>query len=436
MAQRTAFIVLLGALTMLGANFSIQSQAAFAHSSNSFSFNMINAVENSASAQIRVVPGQVAEDLVGVTATSEAKGIRDDGLGRIDAVYWEAMDDLYWIVADAHWDSEVLAEAEAVQAALEAQAAAASSEVLGHYDAWESNDVIRRIGNKLANGLGKIDDIVAALVDEFATGQVDSLEEAGEAKSEALSALTAQVDATKGKLDSQLSRRPSDPAVQAAHAEALAQLTEAAETASSIIVSTYEAWVAENTAPPTTTTTTTTVPPTTTTTTVPPTTTTTTTAPPPPTTTTTVPPTTTTTTTTVPLTTTTTTIAPPPPSTTTTTTTTLPAPAALPPTPPSISDTAFMAGTPARTVQVSAVSSTEVMASESEMATVGFVSRIVDSQLPPGVSTVAAGPLVVLGLVVDAIRAAGSLMAVPWIVLIVYMLGLLRERRLSAEAAA
>lgn len=82
------------------------------------------------------------------------------------------------------------------------------------------------------------------------------------------------------------------------------------------------------------------------------------------------------------------------------------------------------------------VSSIEAMQGEAEIATVGLVRRVVDSQLPSGVSTVAAGPLVVLGLIIDAIRAAGSLMAVPWIVLIVYMLGLLRERRLSTEAAA
>lgn len=63
------------------------------------------------------------------------------------------------------------------------------------------------------------------------------------------------------------------------------------------------------------------------------------------------------------------------------------------------------------------------------MATVGLVQRVVDSQLPAGVSTVAAGPLVVLGLIIDAVRAAGALMAVPWIVLGGYVLLLLRTRK-------
>ncbi|MBT8215801.1 MAG: hypothetical protein KJO17_03015, partial [Acidimicrobiia bacterium] len=57
------------------------------------------------------------------------------------------------------------------------------------------------------------------------------------------------------------------------------------------------------------------------------------------------------------------------------------------------------------------------------------------SQLPAGVSTVAVGPLVVLGLVFDAIRAAGALMAVPWLILGAYMVGLLRQRTHGLTAA-
>jgi hypothetical protein len=63
------------------------------------------------------------------------------------------------------------------------------------------------------------------------------------------------------------------------------------------------------------------------------------------------------------------------------------------------------------------------------MATVAMVRRVVDSQLPAGVATVAAGPLVVLGLIIDAVRAAGALMAVPWLLLGIYMTGLLRTQR-------
>ena len=54
--------------------------------------------------------------------------------------------------------------------------------------------------------------------------------------------------------------------------------------------------------------------------------------------------------------------------------------------------------------------------------------RVVESQLPAGVSSVAVGPLVVLGLIVDAVRAAGALMAVPWLLLTIYMVGLLRGK--------
>ena len=63
------------------------------------------------------------------------------------------------------------------------------------------------------------------------------------------------------------------------------------------------------------------------------------------------------------------------------------------------------------------------------MATVGFVRRVVDSQLPSGVATIAAGPLVVFGLIIDAIKAAGGLLVVPWLVLGIYMAGLLRGWR-------
>ncbi|NNJ47446.1 MAG: hypothetical protein HKP18_06395 [Acidimicrobiia bacterium] len=68
-----------------------------------------------------------------------------------------------------------------------------------------------------------------------------------------------------------------------------------------------------------------------------------------------------------------------------------------------------------------------------EIATVGFVRRVVDSRLPPGVATVAAGPLVVLVLIVDAVKAAGGLLLAPWLLLAVYMTGLLRGWRAFTE---
>ena len=168
----------------------------------------------------------------------------------------------------------------------------------------------------------------------------------------------------------------------------------------------HDAWVAEH-VPSATTTTTTTVAVTTVTT------------RPPATTTTTRP----TTTTLVAPTTSPTTVAPA----TTTTTTTLAAAAQLPSTePPPPSDTAYMADPPETQVLSETVSGASSEMTSSDMATVGLVRRMVDSQLPAGVSTVAAGPLVVLGLVLDAVLAAGSLMLVPWVLLGIYMVGLLR----------
>ncbi len=85
-----------------------------------------------------------------------------------------------------------------------------------------------------------------------------------------------------------------------------------------------------------------------------------------------------------------------------------------------------MAELPAPVVLSSATMSSAIVMEDSDMAAVGMVRRVVESQLPAGVSTVAAGPFVVLGLIVDAVRAAGTLMAVPWLLLGIYMVGLLR----------
>ena len=422
MAKRTAFIVMLGAFSLLGASFSLQAEVALANGSNEASLAQIEAIEDAATVQIGAAESQVAQGLETATSVGEAKSIRDAGLDTIDATYWSAVDDIHSVAEDADFDEEVTSAGWVAQVSLEAEATAAAAAVTAYYDswytvwmAWSTEDVIWEIDWTLAFGLNKIDVIVRVLVDDFEDDEVETIEEADEERQEALADLAERVSLTTDELDGHLAIRPADPAVQAAHASAMNDLVAAAEAAAATIEATHAAWVAENTAPATTTTTTVSTT-TTTTTTVPK----------------------ATTTTTAPTTTTTTTTLPPPATTTTTTTTTLPAPAALPPTPPPpmpISETAFMSDTPVRPVQVSTASSAEAFEGDSEMSTVGFVTRIVDSQLPAGVSTVAAGPLVVLGLVVDAIRAAGTLMVVPWIVLIVYMLGLLRERRLSVETA-
>ena len=103
------------------------------------------------------------------------------------------------------------------------------------------------------------------------------------------------------------------------------------------------------------------------------------------------------------------------------------APAALlPPTEPPVSEMAFMPNLPAPVVLTAAAAEADPsLETAEEMAAVGFVRRVVDSQLPAGVATVAAGPLVVLGLIIDAIKAAGGLLLVPWLILGIYMAGLL-----------
>jgi hypothetical protein len=64
-----------------------------------------------------------------------------------------------------------------------------------------------------------------------------------------------------------------------------------------------------------------------------------------------------------------------------------------------------------------------------EMPSVGFARRVVDHSLPAGVSTVAAGPLVVFSLILDAILAAGALMLLPWVALLIYVAALLIPNR-------
>ena len=227
---------------------------------------------------------------------------------------------------------------------------------------------------------------------------------------------------------------PGSSSVQAAAGSAYADLAGIKAAAIDLVEASYQEYAAPTTtttvAPTTTTTvasTTTTTVASTTTTTVAPTTTTTvaptTTTAPPTTNTTTQPPATTTTTTTTVAPTTTTMVAP-------TTTTTLAPAAQLPPTEPPASEVSFMTELPPPPVVSadSAVSSAAI-AEDSDLAAVGFVRRVVNSRLPAGVANLPAGPIVVLGLIIDAVRAAGALMAVPWLLLGVYMAGLLRERR-------
>ncbi|NNL13328.1 MAG: hypothetical protein HKO82_06530, partial [Acidimicrobiia bacterium] len=291
---------------------------------------------------------------------------------------------------------------------------AAKSQITSLYEAWKfeynappAEEVIANIDTTLVDGVANIAGIVDQLTIQFEV-HVDSILVADEEHADALGDLDELVADTIEDLDSELAHRPFDVTVEAAHTAAVNDLAAAAAAAVSTIDATHAAWVAENTVPPSTTTTT--APPPTTTTTVRP-------ATPSP--------TSTTTTSTVPPTTTTTTT--PVASSTTTTTTVAPA-APLPPSQPPMSESAYLPSLPAPVVLSAAAETSLERSAGGEMATVGFVRRVVDSQLPAGVSTVAAGPLVVLGLIVDAIRAAGALMAVPWLLLGIYMVGLLRGK--------
>lgn len=193
-------------------------------------------------------------------------------------------------------------------------------------------------------------------------------------------------------VDSKAAQHPDDPQVQEAQTIAHEDLTEIESVASGELHQEYASW----TPPPGGSTPVTTLP---------------------------------TTTTTVSVTTTTTTVPPPPPTSipNSTTTTTSPA-AALPPPEPPRTDSAYLPDVP-EVVSEPAPSGSADLAVVDDIATVGLVRRVVDSQLPAGVSAVAAGPLVVLGLIIDAVRAAGGLMLIPWAILGLYMTGLLRGWR-------
>ena len=447
MAHRTAFLVVLGALVLLMASFSLQSTIAYAHDADEDAIAEIYAIKDTATADIDGVVAAVTAAMPAATSESEAAALRDGAWSDIGAIAWAAGGQMWWVADDAHWSPPVHDAFWDAVGQLEWHKSEADGEVLALYEAWVAQhagptpeEVVAAIDQELSNGLSKIAAIVAQFEEQL--NDADSEAEATQARDEALAALDDRVAGTLNRLGSQLELLPDDPTVQAAYDGAVGTLHESADAAAATINSQYEQWVDGQTAPPPPSTTTT-LPPTTTTTVVLPTTTTTvvvTTTTTPPTTTTLAPATTTTTMTTPvpPATTTTASPAPtttttvPPTSTTTipptTTTTTTLAPAAmLPDLPPPTGQASFMAKMPDPVVLSSTAASAD-QETKDDMAAVALVRRVVETQLPAGVATVAAGPLVVLGLVFDAIRAAGALMAVPWLILGVYMVGLLRQR--------
>ncbi|MBT8193213.1 MAG: hypothetical protein KJP22_07415 [Acidimicrobiia bacterium] len=441
MAHRTALLVVVSALALLVASFSLQSTIAYAHDTDEHSIAEIYAIKDAALADIDGVVAATTAAMAAATSEPEAAGLRDAAVTDINGIAWTAGEDMWWVAVQSGGSGPVHDAFGDAAGLLDWTVTEATGEIVALYDGWvaensgpTSEEVVAAIDQKLNNGLNKIDAILTEFDDELEDADNDS--EAAQARTEALAALDDRVAKTLTRLNTQLELLPEDPAVQAAYDSAVDELNETADAAASTINSQYEQWVDGQAPPPPLPTTTTLLPTTTTTIVVPPTTTvivTTTTVTLPPatittTTTTTVPPTTTTTST-VPPTTTTTTVPP-------TTTTTLAPAALLPDLPPPTDQTSFMAKMPDPVVLSSTAASAPQENENDAMAAVALVRRVVESQLPAGVSTVAVGPLVVLGLVFDAIRAAGALMAVPWLILGAYMVGLLRQRTHGLTAAA
>lgn len=218
---------------------------------------------------------------------------------------------------------------------------------------------------------------------------------------------------------------PNDENVQEAYDDAHENLHDAANAAIGDINATYAFWLSQNGPGSSTTTIPSTLPPVTT---LPPITTTTT--KPPATTTTKPPPTTTTTTTT-------TTRTPNPPETTvqttssttstSTTTTTVAGGSTTPPSGPS----PFTPDMPLAVVLGESLETT-VDNDDRGVQSIELVRRLVDTQLPSGVSQVAVSPLLVLELILNAILAAGSLMLLPWVALTAYAIYLARDMRVRA----
>lgn len=436
-------LVIGGAIAMLAVAFTLPRSAALAHDETDESIEAIWDIHDDAWSDIDSIVSQAGADLAAARTEAEVGAIRDSAKSDIAATESWAQAALWWVAEDAHW-LPVITDAWGAASTSLAGHAASSQTIIDDRAATRLDeirlDVLAKLQIRLDNGQAKLDAIIADY--QAALSAATTPEEAAAARDDALLAVEDRRSRTAGRLDNQLDRYPSHPEVQAAHATAMSTWMAASDDAEALVQALHDDWEAP-VPPPSTTTTSTVLPPpttstlptttttilvTTTTVVLPPTTTTTSTTT---TTTTTVPPVTTTTTTSVAptttstLPTTTTTVAP-----TTTTSTTVPITASVPPRTPPVSEVAFMPDLPEAVVLSAAAADAEAPQNPSDgMATVGLVQRVVDSQLPAGVSTVAAGPLVVLGLIIDAVRAAGALMAVPWIVLGGYVLVLLRTRK-------
>ena len=407
MGSRTVLAVIAMSSVVLVAAVSLQSAGAQDGATSQPWIDQIDSITAEAKAGIHATVAPVEATLRAAATNEEAKRIRDAAKNAVRDIYELAKDDIDEVVDNSLDAPAVKEAADAAKREVGDNELAAEDEIKALYDEWKfrfdappASEVIADLDKDLAEGLDKI----AGVVEDYAheLGSADDLKKAIEERGEALEKLVEKVAQAMQHLADELAKRPFDPIVQDAYAADVSQLLAAEVATERLIAAMHEDWVAEH-VPTTTTTTTVAV---TTVTTSPKATTTTTIAP--------------TTTTIAP---TTTTIAP------TTTTTTLPAAAQLPSTePPPPTDMAYLADPPATQVMAESVSASSAEMTGSDMATVSFVRRVVDTQFPAGVSTVAAGPLVVLGLIVDAVVAAGSLMLAPWVLLGIYMVGLLRGK--------
>jgi hypothetical protein len=454
MPLRTAILVIGGALAMLVAAFSLQDVTALADDHDGDPVAAIWGIQSDAADAVEARTSRALADIAAATSESAVKALRDAAVAEIAGIEYLADGAMWWVASEAGWTAAVTEAYVNATGQLDTHVADRTNVVVAAADARMTEilvaDILDEMDQQLATGVSKLALIESDFEEELADTTDPAVAVAE--RDDAIGDVSDRVDITLDRLGDQLARLPGNPEVQAAHAAAEATMLAEADAATATINAAYDAWLGAQgsgstttTVPPATTTTVSpattsttstvpapTTPPSTTTTVAPP-------APPPPSTT--VPSSTTTTTTstttatsattttstTVPSTTTT---VPPPPTTTSTTSTTVVA-AQLPPTRPPMLDTAFMPDLPAPAV-LSASTAQDVRsssASNGDMAAVGFVRRVVDSQLPAGVSTVAAGPLVVLGLIIDAIRAAGALMMVPWLLLGIYVAGLLRGWR-------
>ena len=415
MANHTSLLVISIAAALLIASFSLQSEGVRASESHDAAYAEIDAIKTAAGSAIDDRTAAAIADIGGAVKVGDATSAKNAGHNAIELIYGAAVGDIAAVVERAPGAEPVAAAGQEAVDALAAQAAQAIADITAAHDAWldanwewTAEDIIADIEWWVEHGIKRLDDIV----DEYASdlGEFPDSDAAAALRDDALADAAQSIQVTIAKLDGELARLPDDPAVQAAHTRALTDVQAAGDEAELTINALFDEFVESQ--PPATTTTTSTAPPVTTTSTVP-----------PATTTTTRPPASTTTTST-----TTTTLVP-----TTTTTTTL-ATALLPSVDPPMAEALFMTDMPAPIVLSASPASASNRPDDSQMATVGLVRRVVDSQLPAGVSTVAAGPLVVLGLVIDAIRAAGALMAVPWLLLGLYMAGLLHHQRSALTA--